>query len=159
MDTIEICPSQDDISKIKSPTIKLIASNKGLRNKLKLCILLAMGDILDIFKITEEELKEFKDNFFRADLFPSQVYIVNYLESTGQSELLTAFLEGPIVARATLGIPFENPSNVLKYSILHKALKSNSLDLQMKCFRLFPEVTREVDKLDKYLESLNAESN
>lgn len=159
MDTIEICPSQDDISKIKSDKVKLIVSNKGLRNKLKLCILLALDNILDIFKITDEELIEFKDNFFRAHLFPSRIYIVNYLETTGQTELLTAFLEGPIVAQATLGLSIDNPSNVLKYSILYKAIKSNSLDMQMKCFRLFPEVTREADKLDTYLESLNAESN
>lgn len=155
-----VTPNKTGISSIKSNKVKLIATTPLLSIRLKTLILLQSKDILPIFGLTQEELNEYKDNFFNIDsiLTMGRPYILAYLESTQQKDLLKYYLGGESYAKAKLGLADSiNQGEIYSKIIddaLVRSLDSSDIDTKLKCIKAIKVTGNTETVVDKLSEIL-----
>lgn len=163
-DSIDVCPNNNDYSKIKSTKVIQIAKSESLRFQIKVLLLVRSKDILKIFNITDEELKEFKENFFNIDFIidSGKPFVIEYLNRTDQSKLLEYFLYGEEYSKYKLGlnnnIDHGKIYNILVADTLTRCLETEDIDLRLRCIKTINIKIKEetiIDKLSKRLEGLD----
>lgn len=152
----KICKNRTNINSIKSEQIKFIVTSPSLNFRLKLFILLQVPDIETLFAISSDELNEYKSNFFDVDalLSSGKIYIIDYLESTHQRDLLDMYLKGEEYCMAKLGLSNKIDRDAIYGKIIDKTLiesyDSNDTDLKLRTIRsikIEPKVETAIDKL------------
>lgn len=153
-----ICKNRTNIDSIKSDRIKFIATSPSLNFRIKLFILLQSPDIESLFGITKEELQEYKSNFFNIDPLVSsgKIYVIDYLETTRQKDLLDMYLKGEEYCRAKLGLSDKINKETVYGKIIDKtlieSLDSNDTDLKLRTIRsikIEPKIETAIDKLSE----------
>jgi len=149
--------------------LKCILSSSRLRKKFEALLLLNCPTISDIFGLPSEDIKEYKIKYFNIDelLSLGRPYIIDYLESTGQRDILDYYLNGEEYTKAKLGLSptLDGPTksslmDSLLSGTIMKSLKEEDLSIRLKCIKILSKEIKppaEESVLDKLQEILKDE--
>ena len=119
--------------------LDLIASSSSLKFKLKLLILLDIEEAKKVFSLNDEEIEQFKSKYFDIKHLPSKIYILDYLEKTGQKELLQYYIYGLDYSRNKLGISEKKDiKEQLLEEIAVAGLESKDIKDKINCYKTLP---------------------
>lgn len=154
---------------IANPKLRYIVQSSLLRRKFETLLLLECKDIGTIFSLSEDEIKEYKENFFDIDPLSKmgRLYILDYLERSGDKEMLKCYLRGEEYTKAKFGISgdISNEAQGTLFRGLVNSTLFDSLDqpimTKLACIKtlrneISPEKKEsEIDKLSKILENID----
>lgn len=142
------------LAETSSERLKLILESPNLRHKFEALLLLEYPDIGNLFGLSEEEVQEYQNKFFKASYLIGlgRPFILDFLERTRQDKTLEMYLGGVDYTLARFGysgkIDQEGKLSLkdrLVGSILLGGVSSPDIDTKIKCLKAIDDkiVTKE----------------